>query len=113
MRSMRLAFFPLRLDLPLARRHRAALFLFRLWPRQALSCLILPLPDRLKRFAAPLCVFIFGTFHSCWENEESGSYSSSVVSSSSSIMSVGAFLAGTRTMVMFRPSIVGMVSISP
>jgi len=113
MRSMRLAFFPLRFDLPLTRRHRAELFLFRLWPRQALSCLILPLPERLKRFAAPLCVFIFGTFHSCWVGEESGCYSSSVVLSSFSESSIGAFRAGTRTIVMLRPSIFGIVSISP
>ena len=113
MRSMRLAFFPLRFDFPLTRRHRDALFLLRLCPRQALSCLILPLPVRLNRFAAPLCVFIFGTFHSCWEGEESLRYSSSVVSSSFSRSSIGAFLTGARTIVMLRPSIFGMVSTSP
>jgi hypothetical protein len=42
-------------------RFRLALLLLKMWPRNALLCLILPVAVNLNRFFIPLCVFCLGT----------------------------------------------------
>ena len=73
------------------------------------SCVIFPVPVFLKRFLAPLCVFIFGIYLSLVLKSYSVSEVLSALSRATCLARTASdfLLFGAKTMTMFRPSCLG------